>query len=47
MAKRFDGRCHCDAFRFRVRVERREHFDCHCSIFHAEGMRVLIVESIR
>ena len=47
MAERFDGRCHCGAFRFRVGVEQRERFDRHCSICHAEGMRVLIVESIR
>ena len=47
MAEWLDGRGHCDAFRFRVRVERREHFVCHCSIGAAKGMRGLIVESIR
>lgn len=47
MAEWLDGTGHCDAFRFRVRVERREHFVCRFSICHAEGMRGLIVESIR
>ena len=40
-----EGGCHCGAVRFRVGIERREHFVCNCSICAKKGMRGLIVEA--